>query len=191
MNPKVQARRMGILKDLTGQRFGDAVAVRPAGKNKWGQSFWLLKCDCGKQFVALATTFQQHGNKCGGCQTCRYTQGGKSQKHYREFTVWRAMIVRCYDPKAQSYPWYGARGITVCPEWTGDGGFVQFFADMGRRLKGMSLDRKNPEGPYCKKNCRWADKWTQSENKRCNYSPEELKQLQEAASETWGIDEQF
>jgi hypothetical protein len=32
-------------------------------------------------------------------------------------SVFRAMIRRCYDLKDNSYPFYGARGITVCGLW--------------------------------------------------------------------------
>jgi len=34
--------------------------------------------------------------------------------HYR---VYRNLMQRCYYPKHKSYPYYGGRNITVCPEW--------------------------------------------------------------------------
>ena len=36
------------------------------------------------------------------------------------------MIRRCYDKRFAKYKRYGARGITVCPEWLGEDGFIAF-----------------------------------------------------------------
>jgi hypothetical protein len=46
------------------------------------------------------------------------------------------MIRRCYDASMASFDRYGGRGIQVCSRWHQ---FENFFADMGSRLKGMTL----------------------------------------------------
>lgn len=43
---------------------------------------------------------------------------------------------------------------------------MAFFADMGPRPEGHTLDRIDPSKGYYKANCRWADKQTQESNKR-------------------------
>lgn len=35
----------------------------------------------------------------------------------RSHSIWASMIKRCYDPTNKYYPYYGAKGVTVCKEW--------------------------------------------------------------------------
>ena len=78
---------------------------------------------------------------------------------------WEQMIQRCTDLRCKDYKWYGARGIRVCERWTN---FRNFFADMGVRPEGTSIDRINGEGHYQPDNCRWADKFQQKHNRADN-----------------------
>jgi hypothetical protein len=105
-----------------------------------------------------------------------------------EYRSWRAMLERCYNSKSISYPHYGARGITVCPKWRAS--FSAFFADMGERPEGFTIDRKNPDlGYLCGKcpdcgqvaNCRWANWHEQIQGQRrcrnANIARTKLKQI--------------
>lgn len=62
-----------------------------------------------------------------------------------------------------NYDSYGGRGIKVCKRWLK---FENFLADMGERPAGLTLDRRNPNGNYHKRNCRWATKKIQLFNRR-------------------------
>ncbi len=71
---------------------------------------------------------------------------------------------RCMSPINENYPHYGGRGITICKRWAV---YDNFAVDMGPHPgKGWSLDRKNNNGNYNKRNCRWATQQTQQRNRR-------------------------
>lgn len=83
----------------------------------------------------------------------------------RAYTVWYQMKKRCGDAEHPHYHQYGGRGISVCARWME---FSAFYADMGDRPRGLSLDRIDSNGNYCPENCRWTDKETQANNTRSN-----------------------
>jgi hypothetical protein len=88
------------------------------------------------------------------------------------------MMQRCYNTKSKSYPDYGGRGIKVCDRWHD---FANFYEDMGDKPEGMSLDRIDVDRDYDPDNCRWADWFVQSRNKRNSIKVDgiELKYLAE------------
>lgn len=78
------------------------------------------------------------------------------------------MLQRCNNPNNPDYRKYGGRGIAVCAQWRR---FESFYADMGERPAGMSIERKDVNGAYEPSNCVWATKTQQNRNTRLTRFP--------------------
>jgi len=81
----------------------------------------------------------------------------------RIYDVWVAMKKRCNPNNKYGQKNYSSRGITVCKRWLK---FENFFADMGPRPKGKTLERCNNDKGYSPSNCKWATYAEQNANKR-------------------------
>jgi len=83
----------------------------------------------------------------------------------KTYTSWVCLNRRCFDTKHHKYKKYGKRGIQVCERWKN---FENFFADMGNRPEGKTIDRINNDGNYEPNNCKWSTRKEQQNNKSNN-----------------------
>lgn len=60
---------------------------------------------------------------------------------------------RCTDPEDKSYPEYGGQGVVLCQRWFD---FKLFYADMGCRPEGSTINRIHGSKVYSKETCEWA-----------------------------------
>lgn len=80
--------------------------------------------------------------------------------HHVMYNFWHNMIRRCSRDRV-----YVDRGICVCSRWKNS--VKNFILDMyPSYVQGLTLDRKNNDGNYTPKNCRWATSLEQSANQR-------------------------
>ena len=124
---------------------------------------------CGKRLTVSRGRLVHNKPKthCGCLNGATRKPQGLSSKCKREYNVWRMMRVRCTDPRHVGYANYGGRGIKVCAAWNDPvKGFKAFLRDVGRRPKGLTLDRIDPDGNYEPNNVRWATWKQQASNKR-------------------------
>lgn len=85
------------------------------------------------------------------------------QLHPVEYRAWKGMRARCYSPCNKHMGKYQEEGIKVCERWNS---FDNFYADMGDRPEGYTLDRIDSSKDYSSENCRWASWSTQAKNRR-------------------------
>lgn len=155
-----EARRGHTLKDLTGLKVGWlTVVIRAPNRKK--EAMWNCLCKCGNARVVQSMYLREGSAKSCGCAN-RHVNGNRNP----EYASCSAMMRRCYNPKEKRYPDYGGRGITVCDRWRES--FFNFRDDMGPRPNGLSLDRRDNEGNYCKENCKWSTAKEQASNRRNN-----------------------
>lgn len=176
------------IRDLTGQKFGRLTAIRQVGPDPTGkqhQARWLFACDCGTEIERFGFYVVHKGQKSCGCyqkdHPARQTHGMTATPVYR---AWQNMHKRCSDPNNKRYEHYGGRGIRVCERW---GSFENFFVDMGLPPHGLTLDRRDNDGPYCLENCRWATGKEQVRNRSVSLNYEYLGETKSLLE--WG--EQF
>jgi hypothetical protein len=104
---------------------------------------------------------------------------------------YRAMLRRCFNRNCESYADYGGRGITVCERWLGQHGFKHFLADMGERPHGKTIDRKDVNGNYARRNCRWATDHMQRINQRRSKTNKPVASPQADVATFTGVEEPF
>ena len=156
--------------DITGQRFGRLIALRPTSRRELGKVVWLCQCDCGN------TTFKtSNALKTGNVRSCgclyKETRMGKL-KHgmtgSRIYRIWKGMHNRCNNENGADFANYGGRGIRVCNEWSGEDGFKNFH-DWSMKhgyVDYLTIDRIDVDGDYTPNNCRWTTQHEQTRNKR-------------------------
>lgn len=142
-----------------------AYVTHGRGKKTWVE--YEVECKCGTITWVRANSFWGGHSKSCGCLKLEKSavQGKLSRKHGMSRTPeWDAYVhaeQRCNNPKTKGYKDYGGRGIKFL--FTS---FEQFFAKLGKRPKGKTLDRINNEGNYEPGNVRWATYLQQANNRR-------------------------
>ena len=165
------------VKNETGNRYGRLFVSKEAGCDPYGNRQWHCVCDCGNEKVVVGMNLRKGLTKSCGClhKEIAREEGKKTATHgmalSRTYKSWIAMVRRCTKTTDQAWFKYGGAGITVCDRWVDS--FENFYADMGDRPDGMTIDRINPFKGYSPDNCRWADSATQANNKQLKFLKEQ------------------
>lgn len=156
-------------KNLSGQKFGRLTVLWPEGKQgAGGHVVWLCVCDCGKLAHPMAFNLTTGKAESCGClhrEISRRVAATMNRTHgrsdTREYSSYCNAKKRCNNPKEIGYANYGGRGIKFL--FTS---FEEFFAELGPRPDGTSIDRIETNGHYAPSNVQWSTQSTQAFNRR-------------------------
>lgn len=135
------------------------------------RSHWKCRCRCKRKTVRIvcsATLVSGVSTSCG----CKSEENPNGRIHGERYTplyrIWMSMNSRCTSDHPDHSRRYKSRGIKVCKQWRGRDGFLNFKKDMGERPSPKhQIDRRNNDGDYTPRNCRWATRRENNTN-RCN-----------------------
>lgn len=151
-----------------GQQYANLVVLQRLPNASNGDAVWLCRCACESETrVRSSNLTSGHTRSCGCLQISSARQSKSHGKSYdRTYRIWANMKARCTNPSSTFFSHYGGRGISYAPEWER---FEIFHEEMGDCPPGLTIERVNNDGNYCKSNCVWASRKQQARNKRGNH----------------------
>lgn len=133
---------------------------KPPGTYRYAGVF---RCDCGTVSAIRLDGIASGAVVSCGCYRLEVTTSHGCTDSPLQ-AGWRHMIRRCTDPTDPAWKNYGGRGIKVCRRWRD---LANFVADMGPTYRpGLEIDRRDNDGNYTPRNCRWVTRRENCENRR-------------------------
>ena len=172
---------MAVFDELVGQKFSRLEVIRhlKPHEREHKNRQWLCRCDCGNLVQVNGSKLKTGHTRSCGCLCVEFarTINHKYKHSYKKlYSVYKAMLDRCYNPKSREYHNYGGRGITVYEDWKNDyDAFAEWALSTGYDLNAKhgdcTLDREDVDKSYTPDNCRWVTNQVQQNNRRdCIYA---------------------
>lgn len=157
--PEIRAKRCESMREAAKRRYEDPEERKKAVRR-------------AKQYYIDHPNYREERKEIYA-QIAKTLQGRKGRalglSNSPEYKVWISMNQRCHNSKTTGFENYGGRGIQVCEDWRGPGGFVKFYQYIGARpTPKHTLERINNDGNYEPENVKWATRFEQMKNWRRN-----------------------
>ena len=152
-----------------GKKFGRLTVVEYLSK----EGRFVCECVCGNRSVVVPVNLIRGKVKSCGCYNRDITRERMTvhgEHGTRLYRIYRAMKDRCYNPKHNSYPRYGGRGIKVCDEWLESYIAFRDWSITHGYSDDLSIDRIDNDGDYDPSNCRWVTAHQQAEKEKKRYA---------------------
>lgn len=150
-----------------GKVFGE-LTVLEFVESRPGSSIYKCLCICGEVKDFYLGNLRRGKTKSCGCKakesrSIRATTHG--DRRTRLYSIWTNMKTRCENENSPNYEGYGAKGVTLCTEWSESYEVFKEWAVCNGYTAELTIDRIDNGKGYRPDNCRWATHVEQSRNR--------------------------
>lgn len=127
-------------------------------KSNDGHTLYKGICnECGYERIAKLSDFNsKYSKKCTHISVCGTSIfRGLKWESRKLRKIFEGMKIRCYNPNATGYKWYGAKGVKICDEWLNNPQLFNDWSIANGYVDGMSINRIEEDKDYCPSNCEW------------------------------------